>query len=29
MKAGIFDNLLDKLIRAKPLTHKMIYQAYA
>lgn len=29
MKEGIFDNLLGKLIKTKPITHKMIYQLYA
>jgi hypothetical protein len=29
MKDGIFDNLMMKLIRAKPITHKMIYSLYA
>lgn len=29
MKEGIFDNLLRKLIKTKPITHKRIYQLYA
>jgi len=29
MKDGIFDNLLGKLIAAKPITHKIIYSIYA
>jgi hypothetical protein len=29
MKQGLFENLLSKLINAKPITHKMIYSVYA
>lgn len=29
LKEGIFDNLIYKLISAKPITHKMIYSIYA